>query len=50
MNAKVMMQLNKTLNLLRGFNKEHEAKPFDDVNVLFFGDFLQLPSVFKLDL
>src|SRR5436305_1671682 len=50
MNAKVMMQLNKTLNLLRGSNKEHEAKPFGGVNVLFFGDFLQLPSVSKLDL
>ena len=35
MDAKVMMQLNKTLNLLRGSHKEHEAKPFGGVNVLF---------------
>ena len=50
MDAKVMMQLNKTLNLLRGSHKEHEAKPFGGVNVLLFGDFFQLPSVSKLDL
>lgn len=50
MDVKVMMQLNKTLNLLRGSNKEHEAKPFDGVNVLFLGDFFQLPSVSKLNL
>ena len=50
MDAKVMMQLNKTLNLLRGSNEEHEAKPFGGVNVLFFGDFFQLPSVSKFDL
>jgi hypothetical protein len=50
MDAKVMMQLNKTLNLLRGSHKKHEAKPFGGVNVLFFGDFFQLPAVSKLDL
>jgi hypothetical protein len=50
MDAKVMMQLNKTLNLLRGSNQEHDGKPFGGVNILFFGDFFQLPSVSKLDL
>ena len=45
-----MMQLNRTLNLLRGSNQEHDAKPFGGVNILFFGDFFQLPSVSKLDL
>jgi ABC-type dipeptide/oligopeptide/nickel transport system ATPase component len=50
MDAKVMMQLNKTLNLLRGSNKEHEVKPFGGVNMLFYGDFYQLPAVSKLDL
>lgn len=50
MDAKVMMQLNRTLNLLRGSNQEHDGKPFGGVNILFFGDFFQLPSVSKLDL
>src|SRR5436190_7597318 len=50
MDAKVMMQLNGTLNSLRGSNQEHDAKPFGGVNILFFGDFFQLPSVSKLDL
>jgi ATP-dependent DNA helicase PIF1 len=50
MDSKVMMQLNKNLSLFRGSNKEHDGKPFGGVNVLFYGDFLQLPSVSKLDL
>ena len=50
MDAKVMMQLNGTLNSLRGSNQEHDAKPFGGVNILFFGDFFPLPSVSKLDL
>jgi len=50
MDSKVMMQLNKNLSLFRGSNKEHDGKPFGGVNMLFFGDFFQLPSVSKLDL
>ena len=50
MDAKVMIQLNRTLNLLRGANQDHDAKAFGGVNILFFGDFFQLPSVSKLDL
>ena len=50
MDAKVMIQLNRTLNLLRGSNQDHNAKAFGGVNILFFGDFFQLPSVSKLDL
>jgi hypothetical protein len=50
MDAKVIMQLNKNLTLFRGSNKDHDGKPFGGVNMLFFGDFFQLPSVSKLDL
>jgi ATP-dependent DNA helicase PIF1 len=50
MDSKVMIQLNKNLSLFRGSNKDHDGRPFGGVNMLFFGDFFQLPSVSKLDL
>lgn len=35
MDTKVMIQLNRTLNLLRGSNQEHDVRPYGGVNILF---------------
>lgn len=50
MDAKVMVQLNEKLNMLRGSKQNFDVNAFGGVNLLFFGDFYQLPTVSKRDL
>ena len=49
MDAKVMVQLNERLNLLKG-TREQGSNAFGGINLLFYGDFYQLPAVSRLDL
>jgi len=48
MDCKLMMTLNTRLNLLRGY--KNDDLPFGGINLIFIGDFYQLPAVSKLDL
>ena len=50
MDAKVMIKLNEKLNKLKAPEGKNDGKPFGGTNILFFGDFYQLPAVSRLDL
>ena len=50
MDAKVMIKLNEKLNKLKAPRGKDDGKPFGGTNILFFGDFYQLPAVSRLDL